>query len=107
MVVEEGVAVKVSIDKLSNGTVWTFRPTSKGATRLMRKLFKGALWSGNGDRMMVEHRYSVDVAQTLVEHGCALVRDSDAAEIRVVAGRFVLADVLNAALDDVLKEDPS
>ena len=93
--------MKVAIDKLSNGMTWTFRPTSKGATRLMRKLFKGALWSGNGTYMFVEHRYEVEVAERLVEQGVSLVRESDGAKLRVAGGCFVLEETLQDVLRDI------
>ena len=96
--------MKVSIDKLSNGMTWTFRPTSKGATRLMRKLFKGALWSGNGTYMFVEHRYELGAAMRLVEQGVSLVRESDGAALRLVGGRFVLDAVLVDALKQIEEE---
>ena len=96
--------MKVAIDKLSNGMTWTFRPTSNGATRLMRKLFKGALWSGNGTYMFVEHRYEVEVAQALVERGVSLMREEDGAALRLVGGRFVLDAVLVDALKQIEEE---
>ena len=96
--------MKLSIDKLSNGNVWTFRPTSKKVSRLMHKLFPRSLWSGNGDRMMVEHRYEVEVAQALVERGVSLMREEDGAALRLVGGRFVLDAVLVDALKQIEEE---
>jgi hypothetical protein len=80
----------IAIDKLSNGSVWSFRPTSSKAARTMRKLFPDALWNRYGGCMLVEHRYEVGVAQRLVEHGLGLVRETDGVAVSVVRGRFVV-----------------
>jgi len=97
--------MKVAIDKLSNGTVWTFRPTSKKASRLMHKLFPRALWSGNGDRMLVEHRYEIQIADCLTRQGVFLIRESDSEPLRVCAGHFVLDENLKKVLASI--GDPS
>lgn len=84
------MTTSIAIDKLSNGSVWSFRPTSSKAARTMRKLFPGALWSRYGGCMLVEHRYEVGVARRLVDHGLGLVRETDGVAVEVVDGRFVV-----------------
>jgi len=80
----------IAIDKLANGSVWSFRPTCGKAARQMRRMFPDALWMRGGGCMLVEHRYEIDVARRLVEHGLGLVRETDGVAVFVVGGRFVV-----------------
>jgi hypothetical protein len=84
--------MKVQINKIGSGSVWSFRPTSEKAAARMRQLFK-AYWSDGV--MYVEHRYEIETAARLFRDGFQLTREEDDAAIEVIwsggSGRFVLA----------------
>jgi hypothetical protein len=80
--------MKVQINKIGHGSMWSFRPTSEKAAARMRKLFAATWVDGI---MYVEYRYEIETARRLFRDGFQLTREQDGAAIEIVEGRFVLA----------------
>jgi hypothetical protein len=84
------VVMKVQIDKIGYGNVWSFTATSRRAYRRMRHFFKSGSW--NSWTLYVEQRYEIGAAKILVEDGFTLARAEDDVAIEIADGHFVLAE---------------